>query len=233
MGDAVSNTECALQKARACAKIPAMENVGFKWSTVHRLGIIGGTFDPIHHGHLVAAEQVRQGYDLDRVVFIPSGRPPHKIDAEISSAKDRYLMGLLAIIDSPRFCVSLVELMREEIAYTIDTLRQLRSWTGPHCELYFIAGADMALDLPTWREPDAVLDECRFIAVQRPGYDLASIEQVLGANRAAKVEVVAAPTPDISATDIRKRVAAGKSIAGLTPEPVSQYIAAAGLYIIT
>ncbi len=207
-----------------------MENLGFEWSTMRRVGIMGGTFDPIHHGHLVAAEQVCQDYDLQRVVFIPSGRSPHKPDAKISSAKDRYLMALLATIDSPRFSVSLVELSRDEITYTIDTLRQLRLWTGPRCQLYFIAGADMALDLPTWRQPDAVLDECHFIAVERPRYDLTNLEQAIGPQRAAKMQVVAAPTPDISATDLRKRVAAGTSLAGLTPEPVSLYIAAAGLY---
>jgi len=139
-------------------------------------------------------------------------------------------MGLLATRDMPWCRVSQVELTREDTSYTIDTLRQVRSWTGPHCELHFIAGADMALDLSNWREPDAILDECRFLAVPRPGYDLGALPEILGPERTAKVETVAVTTPDISATTIREWVAAGHDIAGLTPQPVQQYIAAVGLY---
>lgn len=208
-----------------------MENLGFDWTSVLRLGILGGTFDPIHQGHLVVARQARQVYDLDRIVFIPSGRPPHKSASSVSSGQDRYLMSLLATADEPHFHVSQVELMRTDTSYTIDTLRLLQSWAGPECRLHFIAGADMALDLPNWRQPDAILDQCRFVAVTRPGYDLNAIQNVLGKQRAAKVEILALDTPDISSTEMRRRVADGEAISGMVAEPVEQYIRAAGLYL--
>lgn len=207
-----------------------MEQLGFQWSNMSRLGIIGGTFDPIHGGHLAAAEAAQQHYPLDRVLFIPSGHPPHKNTSHISSARDRYLMALLATCSTTGFHVSQVELLRAGTAYTIDTLRLLQSWVGPDCRLFFIVGADMALDLPTWREPDAILAEAQVVALSRPGYDLSALEEILGPARAAQIETLSVNTPDVSATEIRRRVASGQSIAGLTPDPVSQYVAALHLY---
>ena len=207
-----------------------MEQLGFQWSNMSRLGIIGGTFDPIHGGHLAAAEAAHQHYLLDRVLFIPSGHPPHKHTSHISSARDRYLMALLATCNTAGFHVSQVELMRAGTAYTIDTLHLLQSWSGPDCRLFFIVGADMALDLPTWREPDAILAEAQVVALSRPGYDLSALDEGLGPARAAQIETLSVNTPDISATEIRRRVASGQSIAGLTPDPVSQYVAALHLY---
>ena len=207
-----------------------MEQLGFQWNTMSRLGIVGGTFDPIHGGHLAAAEAAQQHYHLDCVLFIPSGHPPHKDSSHISPSRDRYLMALLATCNTAGFHVSQVELMRAGTAYTIDTLRLLQSWVRPDCRLFFIVGADMALDLPTWREPDAILAAAQVVALNRPGYDLSALEEVLGPARAAQIQTLSVNTPDISATDIRRRVASGHSIAGLTPVPVRQYIAALHLY---
>jgi nicotinate-nucleotide adenylyltransferase len=207
-----------------------MEQLGFEWNSMSRLGIIGGTFDPIHRGHLAAADAACQHYHLDRVLFIPSGHPPHKSSLHISPARDRYLMALLATCNTAGFHVSQVELMRTGTAYTIDTLRLLHSWIRPDCRLFFIVGADMAIDLPTWREPDAILAEAQVVALSRPGYDLSAVEEVLGPARAAQIEPLYVNTPNISATDIRRCVASGSSIAGLTSESVRQYIAALHLY---
>ena len=208
-----------------------MENLGFDWTSVRRLGILGGTFDPIHHGHLAVARQVRRAYGLDRVVFIPSGYPPHKPNGSVSTGQHRYMMALLATCDEPAFSVSQVAMMRTEISYTVHTLRLLQSWTGLKCRLYFIAGGDMALDLPNWREPDAILDQCQFVAVQRPGYALDNLRATLGEKRMAKVDTLTLETPDISATEVRRRVLCGEDISDYVPETVRLYILAAGLYL--
>ncbi len=207
-----------------------MENLGFDWSQLRSLGIMGGTFDPIHYGHLAAAEYVRQTCDIDRMLFIPSGHPPHKACRQISTPRDRYLMTLLATCDAPFSAVSQLELLRDGASYTIHTLRTLREWVGDVCELFFITGADMAIDMVNWYMPDAIMNEAHILAVHRPGYDLSVLEKVLGSPRASQIDVIAADTPDISATDIRNRVRAGQSIAGLTPDSVVNYIEAARLY---
>lgn len=209
-----------------------MENLGFDWSQLNSLGIMGGTFDPIHYGHLKAAAYVRQAYNIDRIVFIPSGHPPHKTCSQISTPRDRYLMTLLATCDDPFSAVSQLELLRDGMSYTIHTIRTLRDWVGDECDLYFITGADMALDMVNWYMPDAIMNEARVVAVHRPGYDLSSIEKTFVPARTRNIEIIAADTPDISATDIRNRVRAGQSIAGLTPNYVVDYIKATGLFCV-
>ena len=198
--------------------------------TLKRVAVLGGTFDPIHHGHLAAAELVADQYGLDRVLFMPNRVPPHKPGHEISPAEDRYLMAVLATNSNPRFGVSRLELDREGPSYTLDTLRSLRAALGPDCAIYFIIGADAALEIATWHEAEAVLSEGRFIAVHRPGYDLERLASVIGPAGMVHIEPLALPELDISSTNLRERVAAQQSIRYLTPEPVVDYIQRRGLY---
>jgi nicotinate-nucleotide adenylyltransferase len=191
---------------------------------------MGGTFDPIHYGHLLAAEQARERFRLNRVVFTPCGRPPHKEPHEVTAAEHRYVMAALAIASNPDFTVSRVELDRSGPSYAIDTIRHFRRTEGPGAEVFFITGADAILEIDTWHEDGALLGECRFIAVTRPGYDLAPLERALGAERARMVEILPVPGVLISSTDIRARLAEGRSIRYLTPEAVVGYIEQHGLY---
>ena len=195
-----------------------------------RIGIMGGTFDPIHHGHLFAAEEARVRFGLERVVFVPCGQPPHKQGKVISAAEHRYLMAALATATNPHFEVSRVEIDREGPSYTIDTLRTFRERLYPGAELFFITGADAILEILTWRDPEAVLREARCIAVARPGHDLSRLAEAIGPERAAAVELLDQPTLDISSTEIRQRVGDGLPIRYLTPTPVVQYILKEALY---
>ncbi|NLG87353.1 MAG: nicotinate-nucleotide adenylyltransferase [Firmicutes bacterium] len=201
-----------------------------KSETEVRLGIMGGTFDPIHYGHLVAAEAARAAFELDNVLFVPNRLPPHKKDYPVSEPKHRYLMAVLATITNPYFDVSRIELDRDGISYTIDTLRALRQVYGSTAKLHFISGADAILDLLSWKDVDELLALCYFIAATRPGYQLS--DQLLKLqkkypNRVFRVEV---PALAISSTGIRCRVREGKPIKYLLPEPVEYYIYKHGLY---
>ncbi len=204
------------------------ENIGLR--AVLKLGIMGGTFDPIHFGHLFVAEQARQRLGLDKVIFVPNGQPPHKKLYQVSDAEHRYAMCVLACADNPHFEVSRIEIDRPGPSYTIDTIREFRRAYGPHVELYFITGADAVLEILTWRQPDDILREAHVVAAHRPGFDLSRIDEVLGPERSSRVRAMAVPALDISSTDIRRRVAAGLSIRYLTPEPVRQYIYRHRLY---
>lgn len=204
----------------------ALEN-GRKW---RRLGLMGGTFDPIHVGHLVVAEEARERFGLDRVLFVPNRQPPHKQGRKVTAAEHRYVMCVLATADNPAFAVSRLEIDREGPSYTIDTIRALRAQLGPDVELYFITGADAVLEILTWRLPDAILGECHVVAAHRPGFDLARLEPVLGGDRARRVQAMALPALDISSTDIRLRVAEGRSVRYLTVPAVEGYLGKMGLY---
>ena len=195
-----------------------------------RLAVMGGTFDPIHYAHLIIAEDVRRRFDLPRVIFMPSGSPPHKNGREVTSAEDRYNMTLLATADNPHFFVSRMEVDREGPSYTIDTIRALKAEIGEGADLLFVTGADAVLEILTWHQPDAILDEARLVAVPRPGFDLNAIDETLGAGRASKVTVIDAPLAEISSTMIRDRVMAGESARYLTPQPVIDYIRKRALY---
>jgi nicotinate-nucleotide adenylyltransferase len=198
--------------------------------TLKRVGVLGGTFDPIHCGHLAAAEEVAGRYALDRVIFMPNRQPPHKSTYEVSSAEDRYLMAVLATNDNPHFCVSRLELDREGPSYTLDTLRTLRQALGPDCALYFIIGADAVLEIGTWHKAQTVLREGRFIAIHRPGYDLGALSTVLGAEGMEHIEPFMLRELDISSTDLRERTSRGESLRYLTPQPVIDFIGRRGLY---
>lgn len=197
---------------------------------ISRVAVMGGTFDPIHHGHLFAADEVADRLGLPQVIFMPSRQPPHKHRPDLSPAEDRYLMVALAIAGNPRFSVSRLELDREGPSYTIETIRESRRRMGSSVDIFFIIGADAVLEIMTWHEADAVLDECCVVAMHRPGYDLAEVQRVLGPERAAKIRPLELQTLDISATELRQRVARGQSLRYLTPDPVVDYIRKRHLY---
>jgi nicotinate-nucleotide adenylyltransferase len=202
---------------------------------VHRLGIMGGTFDPIHLGHLVTAEEVRIQYGLDHVIFVPSGQPPHKEILNISDPEHRYLMTMLATITNPYFTVSRVEIDQppHSLTYTIDTIRYFRSYFGEKAHLYFITGADAILEILTWKDYRELLATCTFIAATRPGYSLNRLKDTLGAacpDTLQNIHILEIPAVAISSTLIRRRVAEGKTIKYLTPESVTEYILKNHLY---
>jgi nicotinate-nucleotide adenylyltransferase len=189
---------------------------------------MGGTFDPIHHGHLVAAEEARWQFRLDRVVFVPAGQPWQK-PVGVSPAEDRYAMTVLATASNPAFAVSRLEVDHQGPTYTVDTLRRLRAAEPAGTRLFFIIGADAVLQLLTWKEPDQVLALAELIAATRPGFDLDSlVSQVPGA--AGRVHRLEIPALAISASDLRGRVARGAPIRYLVPEEVARYIHDHALY---
>lgn len=210
--------------------MPLMENLGFEWHEVRRLGILGGTFDPVHHGHLAAACAACDQMNLDRVLLIPARTPPHKTGKTISASMHRYLMCVLATLTIPEFSVSQIEIQREGPSYTIETIRLLRERVDDATELFTVIGADMVLDIVNWYRPDAILDESTVVGVSRPGFDLQAMEQTLGTERSQKVKVITADTPDLSGTEIRRRVENGQPINSFVPEAVRQYMGAAQLY---
>jgi len=196
-------------------------------------GLMGGTFDPIHMGHLVTAEEARQQFDLDYVLFVPAGRPPHKSHEQVTEANHRYLMTLLAVIDNPYFFVSRVELEKSELSYTIDTVRYYYNKFQGRANIYFITGADAILDIITWKDYRVLLDMCSFIAATRPGYSLGKLKVILGpafSEIIPRIHLMEIPAMAISSTYIRRRVASGKTIKYLTPESVEQYIYKNKLY---
>ena len=197
-----------------------------------KLGLFGGTFDPVHIGHLLLAEQCREQCALDAVWFLPCGSPPHKRSREITAGRHRMKMLELAVAGHEGFAVSDRELKREGTSYTVDTLTEIRS-ERPDCELFFLIGADSLHDLPTWREPKRILELATVVAVNRgdrPLPDLKEIRLHLGEAAAARIRTVTMPGCDISATNIRDRIAAGTSIRFMTPRPVEVYIEQHGLF---
>lgn len=190
-----------------------------------RIGIMGGTFDPIHNGHLVAASEVAWVYDLDEVIFVPTGRPIFKLDKNVTNAEDRYLMTVIATSSNPRFTVSRVDIDRPGVTYTIDTLRDLRTEYGPEAELFFITGADAVAEILKWKDANEMWDIARFVAVTRPGYPVDV--SYLPDNR---VDVLEIPALAISSTDVRRRASRGEPVWYLVPDGVVQYIAKHGLY---
>lgn len=191
-----------------------------------RLGIMGGSFDPIHIGHLVCAEEARWQFDLDEVLFIPAGQPWQKRD--VSPAEDRFTLTVLATAGNKHFAVSRAEIDRVGPTYTLDTLRTLRSFYGSGADFFFITGADAVLEILTWKDPEAVLAQAHLIAASRPDYDLDRLDL---ARFRGRVNVIQIPALAISSTDIRRRVAGGRPIRYLVPEQVADYIEERGLYL--
>ena len=188
-----------------------------------RLGVMGGTFDPIHVGHLVTAEEALHQFSLDEVVFVPTGRPWMKEHEVVASPEDRFHMTTLGIEPEPRFRVSRLEVDRGGATYTIDTLRAIRD-EEPGVELSFITGADAMLEIMRWKEHEILFDLAHFIAATRPGYDIERF------NAHPDVTVMHIPALAISSTDIRARVGDGRPIRFLVPERVEAYIRETGLY---
>lgn len=221
-------------------------------SSLSHIGLFGGTFNPIHNGHLTIARQSREALGLDRILFIPTGNPPHKAETDLAPAKDRYEMVRLAIASEPAFAVSDVEMRRPGKSYSIDTVRALRQEHGPDVPLSFLIGLDAFLDIPTWREPDALLQLCSFIVISRPGMSFQSLSRLallpplsqpsladIDAGRITRLDIAAGrqyvtclrlPPCDISASDIRAKVRQGFSLANLLPPSVQSYILHHHLY---
>jgi len=190
---------------------------------------MGGTFDPIHYGHLVAAEEALVQFNLDRVVFMPTGEPARKTHRQVSPAEDRYLMTVIATASNPDFTVSRLEVDRPGVTYTVDTMMELRTIYGPETELFFITGADAVLDILTWKDTEKLADVATLIAATRPGYDLSRFDQQPG-SAALTVEMMVVPALAISSTDIRERVAARRPVRYLLPEAVAMYVQKNRLY---
>ncbi|MDQ1687451.1 MAG: nicotinate-nucleotide adenylyltransferase [Frankiaceae bacterium] len=190
-----------------------------------RLGVMGGTFDPVHHGHLVAASEVADRFGLDEVVFVPTGAPWQKAEREVSSAEDRYLMTVIATASNPRFSVSRIEVDRPGPTYTVETLKELRERRPEVTELLFITGADALGAILGWHGSEELFELAHFVGVTRPGHELVDPGLPTG-----KVSLIEVPAMAISSTDCRARVAAGKPLWYLVPDGVVQYIAKRGLY---
>jgi nicotinate-nucleotide adenylyltransferase len=197
-------------------------------SSERRIGIMGGTFDPTHHGHLVAAEEARWQFRLDQVLFIPTGQPWQK-PVGVTAAEDRYLMTVIATASNPAFAVSRIEIDHPGPTYTVDTLRRLRAELEGDTRLYFITGADAVLHILTWKDGEEVLELAELIAATRPGYDLSKLAEWLpsATDRVHRLEI---PMLAISSTEIRMRVARGAPIQYLVPEGVASYVDKRGLY---
>ena len=194
-------------------------------SSGKRIGVMGGTFDPIHHGHLVAASEVAHRFSLDEVVFVPTGEPWQKEGRRVSPAEDRYLMTVVATAPDPRFSVSRIDIDRPGPTYTIDTLRDLRAERGPKAEFIFITGADALSAMASWRDAAELFTLAHFVGCTRPGHQLSG--DGVPAGRMSLVEV---PALAISSTGCRQRVAAGEPITYLVPDGIVAYIAKRGLY---
>ena len=194
----------------------------------YRLGVMGGTFDPIHHGPLVAASEVAAKFELDEVVFVPTGMPWQKSHREVSLAEDRYLMTVIATASNPRFSVSRVDIDRPGNTYTVDTLKDLRAERGDNTDLFFITGADAVRQILTWYGADELFDLAHFVGVTRPGVPMTPDD--LSHLPEDAVTLLEVPALAISSTDCRERVHAHEPIWYLVPDGIVQYIAKRGLY---
>lgn len=192
-----------------------------------RIGVMGGTFDPIHHGHLVAASEAAARFELDEVVFVPTGEPWQKGQRDVTPAEHRYLMTVIATASNPRFSVSRIDIDRGGPTYTADTLTEMRE-LYPEAELFFITGADALAAIMNWKDSDTLLQLARWIGVTRPGYQLADPHLPGGA-----VTLIEVPAMAISSTTCRDRVAAGAPVWYLVPDGVVQYISKHHLYLNT
>lgn len=204
------------------------------------IAIFGGTFNPIHYGHLIVAEEIRSKYNLDKVVFVPCHLPPHKDPTDLVDAQKRLIMVHLAVVGNPCFEVSNFEIERGGRSYSIDTVRHFSKIYGEETQLYFIVGADVLMELSTWKNIDHLLKLSKFIAVPRPGYDTGKIfdykilgfsTRVLDSDLMENIIVENVSTSDVSSTDVRQKVREWKSIKYLVPENVEQFIHNQKLYL--
>lgn len=217
-----------------------------------KLGLFGGSFNPVHNGHLAIARQTREALGLDRILFIPTSQPPHKPDGSLAPAQDRYEMVRLAIVSDPTLAISDVEIRRPGKSYSIDTVRQLQQEYGAQTQLFFLIGLDAFLDFPSWRAPQTLLELCSFVVLSRPGLSFRSLSTVarlppipypsladLDAGRISRIEApigrqrltcLKLPPSPISASEIRSRIRQGLPVANLLPPLVESYILQHHLY---
>ncbi len=195
----------------------------------NRLGVMGGTFDPIHYGHLVTAEEALQQFGLDGMIFVPTGQPWMKEHEVVSPPEDRYLMTVIATASNPLFRVSRLEVDRDGPTYTVDTLRGMKAELGTETELFFVTGADAVLEIFQWKDPGELFELAHFIAATRPGYDIAGFS-AHAPTKHPGITVMNVPALAISSTDIRARIGAARPIRYLVPEGVKSYIEKAALY---
>ena len=197
-----------------------------------KIGVMGGTFDPIHLGHLATAEAVRENFSLDEILFIPAARPPHKLGKNITDEHHRLTMTILATQSNKFFKVSDMELKRTGLSYTLDTMNELHKIFGHSTELFFIIGADSLADLSKWHAAKELVAKCHFIATTRQGVDVdfSAVEKFFGAVAKKHIHRVTTPGLEISSTDIREKVQCGRSIKYLVPETVEEYILREKLY---
>lgn len=200
------------------------------------IGIMGGTFDPIHLGHLLAAEEARERYLLERVIFVPARTPPHKEEGMLSFEEHRFMMTVIGTINNSYFTVSRIELdaPNHSVNYTVDTITRFREIFGENRKLFFITGADAILDLTTWKGYEMLLSMCEFIAVTRPGYSLSRLKGIFDSEHSgllSRISILTIPGLAISSTQIRERVGQGKTIKYLTTSGVEQYILKNKLYL--
>ena len=195
-----------------------------------RLGIMGGTFDPIHIGHMVTAEEARQQFSLDEILFMPTGTPPHKTH-QVASADVRHLMVSIATVTHPHFWVSRYEMDVPGVDFTVDTLTHISRILSPGTQVFFITGADAVLDILTWKQPERVLELAAVIAATRPGYDLGRLSGVLaGLESRERVHVMEIPALAVSSSMIRERLEHGRGCRYLVPEGVGELIEKSGVY---
>lgn len=197
-----------------------------------RIGIMGGTFDPIHIGHLVTADFVMNRLELEWVIFIPTGTPPHKTSEKMASARDRYNMTVLATSDNQSFTVSDIETKRKGLSFTIDTLKELNE-TYPDADFYFIVGTDAVAEIPKWERASGLLKYCSFVAATRPGFASSAekVTEFFGDKGNGKMIQIDTPELEISSTDIRERVESKRSFKYIVPASVELYIKKEGLYL--
>lgn len=194
-----------------------------------KTGIMGGTFDPIHYGHLLAAEECRRRLDIDRIVFVPAGSPPHKTERRVTPAEDRYAMTLLATAGVPEFSVSRMEIERKRPTHTVDTLREFIAGGTPPRDLFFITGLDALLSIETWVDCMLLPTLCTLVTATRPGYDVRGLNSLPGRIR-DNLRLVEIPEFAISSTEIRRRAGDGRGVRFLVPRLVEAYIESVGLY---
>lgn len=198
---------------------------------MQRIGVIGGTFDPIHYGHLAAAEEARVRVNLEKVLFAVAGLPPHKLDEEVTPVEHRLAMVQLGIFSNPDFELSRVDVDRSGPSYTVDTISILQEQWGQGTEMFFILGIDSLVEVPTWHQPERLIQLCHLVAVARPGFevDMRQLEDSVP-GISSRVEIIGMPEVDISSSDLQRRVREGLPIRYQVPEDVERYIREHRLY---
>lgn len=197
---------------------------------ITRIGVLGGSFDPIHYGHLVTAESARVQFELDTVIFMPTGKSPVEKSSFVTMER-RYQMTVLATAENRSFAVSRLEIERQQLSYTIDTLKAIRKEHDENSELFFIAGADAVLEMLSWKDPERLSGYAQFIAATRPGYELGKFQRIREDKPGIpNVDILEIPALTISSTDLRRRIKEGLSVRYLLPDSVIEYIKRNGLY---